>query len=56
MAIIVVCECEAAYEQIEIVIEDRVENSVDCRVCGHELKSWNGNKVLSFDLIKNPTG
>ena len=31
MAIIVVCECDAAYEQIEIAIEDRVEDSVDCR-------------------------
>ena len=55
MAIIVICECEAVYEQIEIKTTDWVEDSVDCQVCGHELNSWHGNKVLSFSLIRNPT-
>jgi hypothetical protein len=55
MAMIITCECEAVYQQIEIEITDWVEDSVDCRVCGHLLNSWCGHKVLSFDLIKNPT-
>jgi len=56
MTIIVRCECEAVYEQTEIRITEWVEDTADCRICGHELNSWHGNKVLSFDLIKNPTG
>jgi hypothetical protein len=55
MAIIIKCECEAVYEQIEIDVANWVEDNADCQVCGHALKSWRGNKVLSFDLIKNPT-
>jgi hypothetical protein len=55
MAVIVRCECEAVYEQTEIEITDWVEDTVDCQVCGHELNSWRGTKVLSFTLKKNPT-
>ena len=55
MAIIVECECEAVYEQVEIPTTYWVENTADCKVCGHRLGSWSGNKVLSFKLIKNPT-
>jgi hypothetical protein len=55
MAVIIRCECEAVYEQIVINVANWVEDSADCQVCGHELSSWRGNKVLSFDLIKNPT-
>ena len=47
------CECEAVCEQTGTGYW--VEESVDCRVCGHELDAWRGSKVLSFDLIKNPT-
>ena len=55
MTAIVICECEAVYEQTEIEITHWVEDTVDCQVCGHELNSWRGNKVLSFTLKKNPT-
>jgi hypothetical protein len=49
------CECEAVCEQTQTQTGYWVEESVDCRVCGHELDPWRGSKVLSFDLIKNPT-
>ena len=52
---IIRCECEAVYEQIEIEIADWVEDSADCRVGGHALRSWRGHEVLSFRLITNPT-
>jgi hypothetical protein len=55
MAIIIRCECEAVYEQIEIEVTGWVEDSANCQVCGHVLDSWRGNKVVSFDLVKNPT-
>jgi len=55
MTVIIRCECEAVYERTEIEITDPVEVTVDCRVCGHELNSWRGNKLLCFELIKNPT-
>ena len=55
MTIIVKCECEAVYEQIEIETADWVEDSAACQICGHLLHSWRGNKVLFFDLIRNPT-
>jgi hypothetical protein len=55
MAIIIRCECEAVYEQTEIEIANWVEDSTDCQICGHALRSWRGNKVLSFELIRNPT-
>jgi hypothetical protein len=56
MTTIVRCECEAVYEQTEIKITQWVEDYARCKVCGHELRSWQGHKVLSFNLIKNPTG
>jgi hypothetical protein len=55
MAIIVICECEAIYEQREIKITDWIEDTADCQICGHELNAWRGNKMLLFDLLKNPT-
>jgi len=55
MTALIRCECGAVYEQIEIEVTDWVEDSADCRVCGHILHSWRGHKVLAFDLIKNPT-
>jgi hypothetical protein len=55
MAIIITCECEAVYEQVEFEITDWVEDSADCEVCGHALTSWRGHKVLAFNLIRNPT-
>ena len=55
MAVIIRCGCEAVYEQTEIEITDWVEDTVDCQVCGHELNSWRGSKMLSFTLKKNPT-
>ena len=55
MTIIIRCECEAVYEQIEIEITDWIEGNADCRVCGHALRSWRGHKLLSFSLITNPT-
>ena len=55
MATIIRCECEAVYEQIEIETTDWVEDSADCEVCGHALNSWGGHKMLSFNLIRNPT-
>jgi len=55
MAIIVSCECGAVYEQTEIITSNWIEDSVDCQICGHELNSWRGNKVRSFNLIRNPT-
>lgn len=56
MAIIIRCGCEAVYEQIEIRVTEWVEDSADCRVCGYVLHSWRGHNMLSFNLIKNPTG
>jgi hypothetical protein len=53
MKTIVRCECEAVYEQVQTETGYWVEDTVDCRVC--ELNAWRGNKVLSYDLIKNPT-
>jgi hypothetical protein len=55
MAMIVICECEAVYEQTEMTTSDWIEDAVDCQICGHVLNSWRGNKVLSFKLIRNPT-
>ena len=55
MAIIIRCECEAVYEQIEIETTDWVEDSADCEVCGHALNAWGGHKMLAFNLIRNPT-
>jgi hypothetical protein len=55
MKTIVRCECEAVYEQVQTETGYWVEDTVDCRVFGHELNAWRGNKVLSYDLIKNPT-
>jgi hypothetical protein len=52
---IVRCECEAVYEQTEIAVANWIEDTVDCKICGHELKSWHGNVFVSFELIKNPT-
>lgn len=53
---IVKCECEAVYGQIEIAVAQRIETTFDCKICGHELRTWHGNVFLSFELIKNPTG
>jgi hypothetical protein len=55
MTTFVRCECEALYEQTEIKTAHWVEDSADCKVCGHQLRTWCGNKVLSFKLIQNPT-
>ena len=55
MAVIIRCECEAVYEQTEIEIANWVEDSTDCQICGHALRSWRGHKVFSFELIRNPT-
>jgi hypothetical protein len=49
------CECEAVYKQTETAVAHWIEDSVDCRICGHPLKSWCGNAFLSFELVKNPT-
>ena len=49
------CECEAVYEQFEITVAHWIEQAVDCKICGHELKSWYGNTFLTFELIRNPT-
>ena len=49
------CECEAVYEQTQTETEYWVEDSVDCKICGYPLNAWRGHKVLSFDLVKNPT-
>jgi hypothetical protein len=55
MTTLVRCECEAVYEKTEVKVTYWVEDTANCKVCGHELNSWRGNKVLSFELIKNPT-
>ena len=55
MKTIVRCECEAVYEQTQAETGYWVEDTADCKVCGHELGAWHGNKVLLFDLVKNPT-
>jgi hypothetical protein len=55
MAIIIRCGCEAVYQQIDIEVTEWVEDSADCQVCGHVLHSWRGHRMLSFNLIRNPT-
>ena len=55
MKTIVRCGCEAVYEQTQAETGYWVEDTADCKVCGHELGAWHGNKVLLFDLVKNPT-
>jgi hypothetical protein len=55
MKTIVRCECGAVYEQTQTETGYRVEDTADCKICGHELGTWRDNKVLSFDLITNPT-
>jgi hypothetical protein len=52
---IIKCECEAVYEQIEFPVTNWVEDTVDCKICGHELKSWRGNVFVSLELIRDPT-
>jgi len=54
-SMIINCECEAAYEQIEIAVAYPIEGTVDCKICGHELKSWRGNVFVSLALTRNPT-
>ena len=49
------CRCEAVYEQTETRTGYWVEDTADCKVCGHELGAWRGNKALLFTLMKNPT-
>jgi hypothetical protein len=53
---IIQCDCQAFSERTEIQTESRVEDTVECKVCGHALASWNDTKIVSFKLIKNPTG
>ena len=55
MKTIVRCEREAVYEQTQAETGYWVEDTADCKVCGHELGAWHGNKALLFDLVKNPT-
>jgi len=55
MKTIVRCECEAVYEQTQTETGYWVEDTADCKICGHEFSTRRGNKVLLFDLITNPT-
>jgi hypothetical protein len=55
MKTIVRCEGDAVHEQTLTETGYWVEDAIDCRVCGHELDAWRGNKVLTYDLTKNPT-
>jgi hypothetical protein len=52
---IIRCGCEAVYEQTETETAYWVEDTAECQICGHELNTWRGHKVLSFNLVKNPT-
>jgi hypothetical protein len=49
------CACEAVCEQTQTATGYRVEDILDSRICGHELSARRGNKMLSFDLIRNPS-
>jgi len=50
----VMCECGAVYERTETKLTVRDNDSFDCRICGKELESWNGSRIPSFRLIKQP--
>jgi hypothetical protein len=51
---IVKCECEAVYEHIEIAVANWIEDTVDCKICGHELKSWRGKPGFTHDVFECP--
>jgi hypothetical protein len=55
MTTFVRCGCEALYEQTETKTAHWVEDSAECKICGYQLSAWCGNKVLSFELIEDPT-
>jgi len=55
MKAIVQCACEAVCEQTQTATGYRVEDTLDSMICGHGLSARRGNKMLSFDLIRNPS-
>lgn len=47
------CEnCSALYLRTETKTTERDKDRFDCRVCGHEIESWNGSRIPSFRLIE----
>jgi hypothetical protein len=53
---VVRCGFGAVYAQTEVQTKSPFEGIAECEVCGYPLTSWSGSRVLSFELLKNPTG
>ena len=51
----VTCQCGAIYQRLEEKGVFRVDkSSFNCYVCGKELESWSGARVIIFKLLKRP--
>lgn len=53
MTLKVICSgCGSEYELTKYKIIIRDKDTINCSVCGKELKSWNGGEMWTSKLIK----
>ena len=48
------CTCGAEYELVETHIAQRDKDSIECDICGKEIKRWNGSTIWFAKLISKP--
>jgi hypothetical protein len=46
--------CGALYEMTSSKVLGVDEASAECAACGNQMKSWSGNRIFAFRLLRTP--